>query len=85
MGLAALCLAVCGVKPINNKTAQMAYWESDQLIVLLKQSNAFGGKGLIVEPLGPGHILRIQMRVKDSNKTVLITYPEKDGGNQNNF
>ena len=70
---------------ITGKTAQMAYWESDQLIVLLKQGNAFGGKGLIVEPLGPGHILRIQMRVKDSNKTVLITYPEKDGGNQNNF
>jgi hypothetical protein len=73
VGLATLCLAVFGVKPINGKTAQMAYWESDQFIVLLKQVDAFGGKGLIVEPLGQGHILRTQIRVKDGNKTVLIT------------
>ena len=34
------------------------------------------GKRLTVEPLGQGHIFRTQMRVKDGNKTVLITYPE---------
>ncbi|NOR48558.1 MAG: hypothetical protein GQ533_11035 [Methanosarcinaceae archaeon] len=55
------------------------YGNSDQFIVLLKQGNACGGKGLTVEQLGPGHILRTQMRVKDGNKTVLITYLEKDG------
>jgi len=36
-------------------------------------------KGLTVEPLGQGHIFRTQMRVKGDNKTVLTTYPEKDG------
>ncbi|CAD7767255.1 MAG: hypothetical protein DNFNHJIP_00663 [Candidatus Argoarchaeum ethanivorans] len=37
---------VCGVKPIDGKIPQMAYWESDQFIVPLKQGNACGGKGL---------------------------------------
>jgi len=37
---------VCDVKPMNGKTSQMAFWESDQFIVLMKQSNACGGKGL---------------------------------------
>nr|QNO47036.1 hypothetical protein LBHKAHFG_00017 [Methanosarcinales archaeon ANME-2c ERB4] len=71
---------VCGVKPIDGKTSQMAFWESDQLIVPLKQGNSCGGKGLTVEPLRPGHILRTQMRVKGDNKTVLTTYPEKGWG-----
>ena len=70
---------VCAIKPMNGKIPQMAYWESDQLVVPLKQGNACGGKGLTVEPLGPGHIVRTQMRIKDDNKTVLTTYPEKDG------
>jgi hypothetical protein len=39
-------VGVCVVKPMNGKTAQMAYWESDQFIVLMKQGNACGGKGL---------------------------------------
>ena len=69
---------VCGVKPIDGKSSQTAYWESDQLIVPLKQGNACGGKGLTVEPLRQGHILRTQMRVKGDNKTVLTTYPETD-------
>lgn len=73
-------VGVCSVKPMNGKTSQMAYWESDQFIVLMKQGNACGGKGLTVEPLRPGHILRTLMRVKDGNKTVLITYPKKKGG-----
>jgi len=70
---------VCGIKPINGKTPQTAYWESDQLILLMKQGNSCGGKGLTVEPLGQGHILRTQMRGKDDNKTVLTTYPETGG------
>ncbi|KAF5428002.1 hypothetical protein C5S42_03990 [Candidatus Methanomarinus sp.] len=70
-------LGVCAIKPINGKIPQMAYWESDQPIVPTKQGNACGGKGLTVEPLGQGHIHRTQMRVKDGNKTVPITYPPK--------
>ena len=72
-------LGVCDVKPIDGKISQMAYWESDQPILPLKQGNACGGKGLTVEPLGQGHIFRTQMRVKDGNKTVLTTYLEKEG------
>jgi len=72
-------LGVCDVKPIDGKISQMVYWESDQPILPLKQGNACGGEGLTVEPLGQGHIFRTQMRVKDGNKTVLTTYPEKDG------
>jgi hypothetical protein len=37
---------VCAVKPMDGKMVQMAYWESDQFIVLMKQGNACGGKGL---------------------------------------
>ena len=37
---------VCDVKPMNGKTLQMAFWESDQFVVLMKQGNACGGKGL---------------------------------------
>ncbi len=37
---------VCAINPINGKIPQMAYWESDQLILPLKQGNSCGGKGL---------------------------------------
>ena len=36
----------CAIKPVDGKIPQMAYWESDQFIVPLKQGNACGGKGL---------------------------------------
>ena len=70
---------VCGVKPMNGETLQMACWESDQFIAPSKQGNSCGGKGLAEEPLGPGHVIRTQMRVKDGNKTKLITYLINDG------
>jgi hypothetical protein len=75
----ALPKGVCDIKPINGKILQIAFWESDQFVVLLKQGNSCGGKGLTVEPLRLGHILRTQLRIKDDNKTVLVTYLEKDG------
>ena len=37
---------ICVIKPIDGKIPQIAYWESDQFIVPLKQGNACGGKGL---------------------------------------
>ena len=73
-------LGVCDVKPMDGKSSQMAYWESDQPVVPSKQGNSCGGKGLTVEPLGQGHIFRTLMRVKGDNKTVLTTYPEKGWG-----
>lgn len=42
----ALPTGVCAVKPINGKIVQMAYWESDQFTIPVKQGNACGGKGL---------------------------------------
>ena len=72
-------LRVCDIKPMNGKTPQMAYWESDSLVVPLKQGNSCGGKGRTVGPLGQGHIFRTLMRVKDDNKTVLTTYPNGMG------
>ena len=42
----ALPKGVCNFKPINGKILQIARWESDQSIVLLKQGNSCGGKGL---------------------------------------
>ena len=42
----ALPTGVCVFKPMDGKMTQMAYWESDQFIVLMKQSNVCGGKGL---------------------------------------
>jgi hypothetical protein len=47
-------MGVCAVKPMNGKTAQMAYWESDQFIVPLKQGNACGGKGLTEARMASG-------------------------------
>ena len=37
---------VCDIKPINGKIFQIAFWESDQFVVLMKQGNACEGKGL---------------------------------------
>jgi hypothetical protein len=73
----ALLKGVCDIKPINGKILQTAFRESDQFVVPLKQGNSCGGKGLTDELLRQGYIFRTLMRVKDGNKTVLITYPEK--------
>ena len=37
---------VCDIKPINGKILQIAFRESDQFVVLMKQGNSCGGKGL---------------------------------------
>ena len=42
----ALPKGVCDIKPINGKILQIAFRESDQFVVLLKQGNSCGGKGL---------------------------------------
>ena len=42
----ALPKGVCDIKPMNGKILQIASGESDQFVVLLKQGNACGGKGL---------------------------------------
>ena len=80
---------VKGLGPdINGKKVQTTLWElrsvliklfkslTDQLRVPVKRGNANGGKGLAVEPLGQRHVYCTKRRVKDGNKTGLITYPE---------
>ena len=42
----ALLKGVCDIKPINGKILQTAFRESDQFVVLMKQGNSCGGKGL---------------------------------------
>lgn len=42
----AFLLRICDIKPINGKLLQMAFRESDQFVVPMKQGNACGGKGL---------------------------------------
>ncbi len=66
---------VCNSKLINSELLQKALWESDQPIVLRKQGNACGGKGLTGEPMEQGDILHTQRWIKDVNKTVFITCP----------
>jgi hypothetical protein len=78
-GQSVLLTGVCSIKPMNGKIVQTTLWESDQFIVPEKRGNARGGKGLAVEPLGPGHIHRTKRRVNGDNKTGLITYPLKGG------
>ena len=41
-----LSKGVCDIKPINGKIPQIAFWESDQFVIPLKQGNSCGGKGL---------------------------------------
>lgn len=41
-------LRVCSSKPIDSKQLQRIHWESDQLIVVRKEGNSCGAKGLAV-------------------------------------
>ncbi len=65
---------VCDNKSINGELLQKTLWESDQLIVVMKQGNACGAKGLAGELLGQGHFLQTQSWGKEVNKTVSVTY-----------
>ena len=42
----ALPSGICDIKPINGKILQIAFWESDQFVVLMKRGNSCRGKGL---------------------------------------
>ena len=65
---------ICDDKPINGKESQMMHWESDQLIVVMKQGNACRAKGLARKLLGQGYICQTQNWETDVNKTEPITY-----------
>ena len=54
---------VCDIKPINGKILQIAFWESDQFVVLLKQGNSCGGKGLTeVRVTSGSHLTHSEVR-----------------------
>ena len=61
-------------KSTNDKLFQKALWESDKLIVVMKQGNACGAKGLAGEPMEQGHICQALTWRTDENKTVSKTY-----------
>ncbi len=62
---------VCVGKPIDGKLMQKTLWEADQSIVVMKQGNACGAKGLAVMGKGrQGHFLHTQRWTKEVNKTV---------------
>ncbi|MDJ1423136.1 MAG: hypothetical protein M5U10_14610 [Candidatus Methanoperedens sp.] len=42
----ALPKGVYDIKPMNGEILQMAFWGSDQFVVLMKQGNSCRGKGL---------------------------------------
>jgi hypothetical protein len=53
---------ICDIKPINGKILQIALWESDQFVVLLKQGNACRGKELTEVRMASGsHLLHSEV------------------------
>ena len=61
----ALSKRVCDIKPIHGKILQMAFWESDQFVVLLKQGNSCGGKGLTEVRVTLGsHLTHSEVRIR---------------------
>ena len=60
--------------PINGKEAQMASWESDQLIVVLKQGNACGAKGLAGRPRSRDTFSGLRTGPRKSTKLDSMTY-----------
>ena len=61
----ALPKGVCDIKPINGKILQIAFRESDQFVVLLKQGNSCGGKGLTEVRVTLGsHLTHLEVRIR---------------------
>jgi len=60
--------------PINGKEAQMASWESDQLVVVLKQGNACGAKGLAGRPRSRDTSSGLRTGQRKSTKLASITH-----------
>jgi len=60
--------------PINGKEAQMASWESDQLVVVLKQGNACGAKGLAGRPRSRDTSSGLRTGPRKSTKLDSMTY-----------
>jgi len=58
----------------NGKAVQMASWESDQLVVVLKQGNACGAKGLAGEPWSRGTSSGHRTGPRKSTKLYSMTY-----------
>src|SRR5665811_587243 len=55
----------CDIKPINGKILQIAFRESDQFVVLMKQGNSCGGKGLTEVRVTLGsHLTHSEVRIR---------------------
>jgi hypothetical protein len=61
----ALSKGVCDIKPINGEILQIAFRESDQFVVLMKQGNSCGGKGLTeVRATSGSHLTHSEVRIR---------------------
>ena len=65
---------VCNDKPINGKELQMVHWESDQLIVVGKQGNACGAKGLAGRPCNWDTSSRHRTGIRKLTKPISVTH-----------
>ena len=66
---------VWATKPLlNGKVTQMASWESDQLVVVMKQGNACGAKGLAGEPRSRDTFSGLRTGPRKSTKLDSMTY-----------
>jgi len=70
---------ICDDKPINGKESQMMHWESDQPIVVRKQGNACGAKGLAGRPMAGDTTSRLRTGQRLSTKPNPVTYSLEGG------
>ena len=61
-------------KPIDGKASQMALWESDQPIVVMRQGNACGAKGLAGRPWSGDTSSRLRAGYRKSTKPISMTH-----------
>jgi len=64
---------ICDDKPINGKESQMMHWESDQLIVVMKQGNACGAKGLAGKPWNGNTSSALRGGQRKTTKPISVT------------
>lgn len=65
---------VWDTKPIDGKASQMAFWESDQLIVVMKQGNTRGAKGLAGRPWNGDTSSRFRTGYRKLTKPISVTH-----------
>lgn len=65
---------VCSNKPEKGKEPQMMFWESDRLIVVMKQCNACGAKGPAGEPWNGDTSSALRGGQREAAKPISVTH-----------